>query len=385
MSRLGWPGVLGFCSLVGCTDVSLQDPAATEQAAIVNGTISSPVDDAVVGVFGGGSGCTGALIAPTVVLTALHCVVADFDTRFRFTCQPDGTLTPGSTAGTLGDPIDPSLVSVGVGVSLGSERVRAKAIYGSGSTDACHDDIAVLVLESAPDIGDAPLVSLRFSPTTHKGERTRIVGYGDVEQTQTQRGRQVRTDLPVRGVGGPDADTPGDPLILPRTIQVGEGSCHGDSGGPLFSQETGAEVGVYSLLNTSTCTGLDVRNTYTNIAYFEPLIRMALESEGVEPLLEREGPSGAGGEAGTPSTSGGSDAVGGTESNGSGGSSATEPGAAGAPTAPDDFKGSGSYHDSSCSCRAVGKSTRAPWLGVSACLLLGVGLAARRRARQRQA
>lgn len=374
VKRFTWQvAALSFSSLIGCTDASVES-LATAREAIVNGTLSSSEDDAVVQILAGGTGCSGTLIAPTVVLTALHCV-AGFDSRFTFSCQSDGTLAPGSTTGQLGATIDPKNVTVGVGVSVGSERVTAKAIYSTGSTDVCHDDLAVVVLQSAPAIGNVPLVSLRFARSTHQGELTRIVGYGDVEQTQTDRGRQQRNDIPIRGVGGPDTSSPGDPGVAPRTLQTGEGPCHGDSGGPLFSQQTGAEIAVYSLLQTSTCTGLDVRNTYTLVAPFESLIRTALESEGVEPIVEPGDATGSGGEAGAASLPVAGSSVGGGSSGGSGNTAGTM----GDGAAPAD-QGSGSFQDSSCAYGAAGRHEGAPWMFAS---ILAVWTAARRRARAR--
>lgn len=365
----------------GCGDQGFDGAQATQRAAIVGGKLSSATDDAVVLLSAQGTGCTGTLIAPTVVLTALHCV-AEYDPRFRFNCEPDGTLAPGATLGQLGPTLDPAGVTVRVGVTLEGERVRAKAIYGTGSTDACHDDLAVVVLEKAPDIGDAPLVSVRFGRPTVKGEAAKILGYGDVEQTQTQPGRQVRASIKVLGAGGPDADTPGDRGVLPKTVTIGEGPCHGDSGGPLFSLETGAQIGVYSLLQQSTCTGVSARNTYTQVAPFEALIREALESEGFEPLLEPEEPSGAGGEGGAgPTPSGGSVGAGGSETSGGGtGATGEMPGEAGAPTAPGNgTTGRGRYKDSSCSY-AARMNDGTPWFAVAGLVLVGWA-AVRRRSR----
>jgi len=370
MTRLAFVlATLGLGSLIGCADPGAES-VASERESIVNGVLSASADDAVVSVSALGAGCTGTLIAPNVVLTALHCV-ADYDPGFRFNCQPDGTLPPGSTVGQVGATVDPSSVSVRLGVQVGGEVVHGTAIFGTGSTDACHDDLAVVVLERAPDIGAAPLVSLRFERPTRKGEPTRVVGYGDVEQTATDRGRQVRTGLTVKGVGKLDASSTGDNGVLPRTLQVGEGPCHGDSGGPVFSEKTGAQIGVYSLLNANTCTGVDVRNTYTLVAPFEELIRTALESAGVEPLVEpAEEPTGSGGGAGAASVP--------SAGGGSGGSG--EPlGEAGALVDPGD--GSGSFRRrSGCAIRAAAPSEPGSWVFVSSALML---VAARRRARAR--
>jgi hypothetical protein len=385
-------------SLTGCTDAGPDESKGIERHAIVGGVLSSLEDNAVVAIRGGDSGCTGTLIAPTVVLTALHCVT-DFNPQSLFSCREDGTLTPGSTSGQLGAPLDPARVSVHWGLNPSpTGGVRAKAIYSTGSTEVCHDDLAVLVLESAPPIGDVPLVALRFGPT-QKGELTRIVGYGDVEQTQTERGRQERPGLVIKGVGGPDAETPGDRGVYPRTVQVEEGPCHGDSGGPLFSEETGAEIGVYSILHTSTCTGPGVRNTYTLIAPWEGLIRDALASEGYEPLVEPE-PTGAGGEggatgeggepgvageAGAPTLpgSGGSGAAGGSGGRAAGGTGNTSgtTGEGAGPADPNEGSGSGSRRDGSCTCRAAGTQERASWMGVSSLLGLAAWTGARRRRR----
>ncbi len=376
---------LGFSSLVGCGDHGSAGPEGTQRSAIVGGKLSSPVDDAVISLNASGSGCTGTLIAPTVVLTALHCV-AEYDPRFRFNCESDGTLPPGSAIGQLGETVEPRGVVVNWGIGLESEGVRGKAIYGTGSTDACHDDLAVVVLERAPAIGDAPLVSMRFGRQTRKGEVVRVVGYGDVEQTATTRGRQVRTDLEVLAVGGPDADTPGDRGALPKTVTVGEGPCHGDSGGPLFSQETGAQIGVYSLLQQSTCSGPSARNTYTLVAPFEALIREALESEGAEPLLEPEEPSGPGGEGGAgAATNGGSVGIGGSETGGGGtGATGEMPSEAGTTTASGTgTTGRGRYKDSSC-CSAAGADQRASWF-FGATVVASALVASRRRSGARSA
>jgi len=396
-------------ALAGCTDGELGAPAR-EQGAVVKGVLSDPNDDAVVLVQATGRSCSGTLIAPNVVLTALHCI-SQFDTLSNFNCRSDGTLAPESTGGDIGPLLDPATVYVLMGVQAGNQKIYAKALFGTGTPQICRDDIGVIVLKADAPIGSAPLVSLRFGPSAAP-ELTRVVGYGDTVGTSTENGRQERDHLPLLGVGARTNGGAGDPNVAPRTLLVGEGPCHGDSGGPLYSEETGAQLGVYSLLLSQTCVGPDVKNTYTQIAPFEGFIRDALASAGQEPIVEPTGSGGdttvgsQGGEAGTPGAagdvgaagseganggSGGSGAAGGLKATGgnanggtgatsgttaaTGGSSGDGSGATGA-----NGTGSGSRRDASCTCRAGGPAEPSPWsLGVLAGAVLAV---ARRRYRR---
>jgi hypothetical protein len=402
-------------SALGCSDRTFAPAPAEEQSPIVNSHLSKPADNAVVGILATGRGCTGTLIAPNVVLTALHCITEDFDAGVPFRCKSDGTLQPGSSGGWLGPLVDPpSAVSVQVGVQLGGTRIKAKALFGTGSDTACKDDLGVIVLESAPDIGGASLVSLRFNPTTD-GELTRAVGYGSTYGTSTVNGRQERNDLQILAMGNSDVSGEGDVGFIARTIMVGEGPCQGDSGGPIFSEETGAQVGVYSLILSSTCVGIDVQNIYTEVAPFESLIREVLATAGEEPLVEpppatgtgggagatgeggepgnagassdagAEGgaPPGTGGTVGTGGTtskggSGGSGAVGGTSTSGTGGTDATGGDAPMNPT--NQGKGSGSRDDGSCAIKP-GIAPNAGARSLALFALLALSIVRRRRGR----
>jgi MYXO-CTERM domain-containing protein len=212
-------------------------------------------------------------------------------------------------------------------------------------------------------------------------------------------------------------------IAAPYTIVVGEGPCQGDSGGPLLSAATGAAIGVYSILLSSTCKGPTVRNAYTQVASFESTIRDALEFAGQEPTLEPVITAGAGGMAGTGGTGGvpgtggtGGDAaapnqggeagglgeggaatggteasVGGGEMGGTGGSSATggtggkggtgaSPATGGTGATLSQGEGSGSRRDPACTCR-TGASDRSP-SSLVALLVGALGVALRRHRRR---
>jgi hypothetical protein len=349
-----------------CSNAPLGSSLSNEQEGIVRGMGSSDADNAVVDVLNPQNNCSGTLIAPNVVLTAMHCVV-EFDAAARFTCNPDGSLqtdTPGN--GQFGPQLDPSVLSIGVGI-VADFTAHGKTIFDSGAATACKNDIAVIVLDRDIDIGAAPLVTLRFGRTTQKGELTRVLGYGNTVFEADVPGRQERDDVKVLDVGDLSPTMPGNPQIIPHSMVAGEGSCKGDSGGPMFSQETGAQIGVYSLLLSQTCVGFDVRNTYTQVAAFEPLIRRALEAGGHDPLVEPAPSTGSGGDAGasaqggegntvaeggaSSAVGGGANSAGGAVAAGSGGTGANSTAGQGA-VANDQGEGSGSRRDPSCTCRA---------------------------------
>jgi hypothetical protein len=327
---------------LACTDARSLEAVSTEQGAVIHGVLSDETQDGVVFVDGGTNGlCSGSLIAPNVVLTALHCV-AENDKTGVFTCNSDGTLSTSSPPdGSLGALLDPSEVSIRVGVDAPQPPVaHAKKLFGTGALTICQNDIAVIVLDTELEL---PLVPVRFDRATKAGEFAQVVGYGDNE-LGTRDGRRVRDDVLVLNVGS-DGTSAGSKYAAPRTLVVGEGPCQGDSGGPLRSQETGAAIGVCSVRLGASCTGPGVRTAYTQVAPFESLIRQALDYAGYEPLVEGEMP-GAAGAGGEPGVSGDSGAAGeapapGAGGSGSGGTAATGAGGASDPGSAGSGDGTG--------------------------------------------
>jgi hypothetical protein len=305
------------------------DPEAgfgVERAAIVYGEPSGEEDDAVVNVVArvsdsGSVFCSGVLIAPNVVLTALHCVSYQEDLNATFTCNPDGTIRPISapTAGSLGAPV----AGEDVQIFVGSERTGTEPdaigarVFGSGATQICRGDLAVVVLDGELEQSFVPV---RFGRNVERGEALIAIGYGQTETAGTS-GR-FRRDVSVVDVGDVGC-VQGTGSTPPDTFVVTEGPCHGDSGGPTLSAETGAVTGVYSITLAPSCTAFGARNTYALVSPYEDLIREALEFAGQEPTLEPN--------ADPP-----------TPCPGTGGSGGLT------------GEGSGSRDDASCACRAAG-------------------------------
>jgi hypothetical protein len=261
------------CLVAGCGNA--EDTIAARSAGILDGEASGVENDAVVATFssseaGIGYSCTGALIAPNLLVTAVSCISAQ--SPAPFTCTPDGELeNEGSGGGELGELFAPERIEVSVGPERGDEPAAlGQSILGTGTTIVCRNDLAFVVLDRS--LEGVPILPVRLTGAVQQGDSVTAIGYGLNEGSLGTRFRAE--ELEVLDVGVP-----------PRTFTIGFGPCIGDFGGPALATETGAVVGVLSLSN-GDCQSDLARNVYTELAPFEELALRAFEAAGAEPLLE---------------------------------------------------------------------------------------------------
>jgi hypothetical protein len=295
MSRSRWLGLAAALACAGCADVP--DREAASRQPVIGGKVSDTADDAVVLLrtdrVSTPSACSGSLLAPNLVLTARHCIVADYPAG-TIRCNPDGTLSMPSD-GEVGESVSPSAVNVFTGANVapdgsfpgGEPAARGAQIFTTTWPTVCRDDLALVVLDAALP---PPTLTFDLRKQMSPSDLVSVVGYGLTESSGSDDKysvRQRRDGLRVKYVG-----TLPNTFVLPRSV------CKGDSGGPAIDAVTGAVLGVFSLgfpgEDPATCSSETALNYFVQVNRYESLLREAFDAAG-QPFPELMGEGGAGG------------------------------------------------------------------------------------------
>lgn len=199
-------------------------------------------------VVGGNKLCTGSLVGPRTVLTARHCIA---QTVLGVTCPPE--------TAQVGAQVDPASITIVRGNDVDSGEVVAlgAALFVPSGDALCEADLALVTLDRAVE-GTRPL-RLSVAPLA-EGDHAVAVGFGRTTNEGGAGKKRVRRDVAVKA-------------LSVYEVWVGEGTCHGDSGGPLLDA-SGRILGVLSRGGPG-CTG-PVENVYTRPGAFSDLIAAAL-------------------------------------------------------------------------------------------------------------
>jgi V8-like Glu-specific endopeptidase len=242
MNRALLGAALASCVLastaVGC---SSEERIATTKMAIQGGMDDGATHPFAVGVCASNSGpgncillCSGALIAPNLVMTARHCV-SQVPMTIDCTVAKFGALNggPGNYFITTNQYMFQP--------SQGWHAVQQILVTPNGN-NVCGNDMALLILKDNVSPQEAPTVTpvVQYPMTDHPRYSTTVtaIGYGN---TSTQGGagtRRIKQNINLQCIPGDKSiDCGMQTQIDQKEFASGDGTCSGDSGSSAYEQK----------------------------------------------------------------------------------------------------------------------------------------------------
>lgn len=238
--------VLALVPAAGCSSAksASAEKFSTTSSAIQGGTNDSS-DAFAVGIvsFGGGGGdgsiavCSGAMIAPNLVLTARHCV------------SKVSSEQVDCTSDTFSAPYDPTNFYVTNKANMSqdpSDYTQGAQVIVPPDTHFCGNDMALIILSAAlPGVTTyvKPLVDDSMSDHSLYAKQVTAIGYGVTSAGGQDSGtRRIKQDIAVTCIPGDSTTTSNCEQaqagggVADNEFTTGSGTCSGDSGSSAYEQ-----------------------------------------------------------------------------------------------------------------------------------------------------
>jgi hypothetical protein len=242
-----WLAATTGITLAQCGVAPEGDSSRQERQAIVNGSVSDVSDSPTLLLQGPEGACSAVLVAPTLAITARHCVATSLAGPFACTAQSE--LIPNdSNTGSIGTDNSPGSLKFytwggymrGTYATNLPEAVGTR-IISTNSTTSCRDDVAFVVLDRVlPDIVPMPM---RIDKNTRVGEAITVWGFGLTTGLDPVSLRVVNAQIEAVGPDTPPMTAQPAPV---RAVKTGPVTCVGDSGGPFVGAD-GTMIAIVSL------------------------------------------------------------------------------------------------------------------------------------------
>jgi V8-like Glu-specific endopeptidase len=263
LARLRWCGALALLAGCGPADPGWTPALGSLRQAIIGGTLDATDANVFVLIvtFFNSSGmpfaaqgiCSATLIGSRSLLTAAHCT---------------DPAAPDAPAGAQSLQVAASNIANLSGATASDFTAAVRADFDPSYDFTVEDaDIGMVLLPQPPGPTPKPWNTADLSGAA--GQTMRVIGYGQTSSTDTNPAARREVNLPLES-----------PLADRFQVGNGQGTCHGDSGGPsMLTGSDGVErvVGVHAY-GPNDCSGagedmrVDFNQTWINswLSQYDP-------------------------------------------------------------------------------------------------------------------